>query len=385
MPLGPLLLYLLASIAMALCYGSTFLLADALTEAGFAAAQAGMVIGLGTVATLLGAVLAGRWAKRLGILPLVACAAVVMALALLCFAAIGAWGLVAACTGGLLLGLGWAVFYMLAPIQLIQCLQPSARLEALTLLSGAQMLGMGLAAPLGRLLAKHGGGLNAAFFVYALLCGAAGLAVLVVHRCLRNQAQLPLDAVALTWQAVLGVLRSRVALPVAMIGVAACTFAGLTTFQSLYAQSRGVTPDAFFITFTATTVVLRFAMASHIGRLPPRRLVLVLFALIVGGIALLLWNRGSMALYVAASFLFATGYGLTYATLNAMAVNVAQACGLPVPIASQVFTLGYFVGVFGFPYVAGVLIAASGVNSALFMMLALMGLNLALALKVPKA
>ncbi|MDX8442333.1 hypothetical protein [Mesorhizobium australafricanum] len=58
-----------------------------------------------------------------------------------------------------------------------------------------------------------------------------------------------------------------------------------------------------------------------------------------------------MTLYIAATILFATGYGLTYSTLNAMVVNLAGERDLSAPVASQVFTLGYFVGLFGFPYV----------------------------------
>src|SRR5207249_4336538 len=103
-----------------------------------------------------------------------------------------------------------------------------------------------------------------------------------------------------------------------MMGLAACTFAGLSTFQSLYAQSRGLSADAFFLTFTVTTVALRFSVASLIGKLSLGRLALALFVVTLLGIALLTFNTGSLGLYVAATILFATGYGLTYSTLNAM-------------------------------------------------------------------
>ena len=101
-------------------------------------------------------------------------------MAMACFALLDAAGLPMAYAGGLLLGLGWAVFYMLAPILLIHCLKPKARLEALTLLSGSQMLGMGLAAPLGHFLARQSGRVSAAFAAYAACCAiAAGVAWLL--------------------------------------------------------------------------------------------------------------------------------------------------------------------------------------------------------------
>ena len=106
LPMHILLPYLLAAMSLALAYGASFLLADALVAAGYAASRAGTVIGVGIVATLVGSVFAGRWAERMGILLLIACAAGAMAMAMACFALMGAGGLPMAYAGGLLLGLG---------------------------------------------------------------------------------------------------------------------------------------------------------------------------------------------------------------------------------------------------------------------------------------
>ncbi|PJM87194.1 MFS transporter [Achromobacter ruhlandii] len=378
LPARLLVPYLLAALALAIAYGASFLLVDALRAAGFDAADAGNVISIGTVATLIGAGGAGRLAQRAGILPVIAAAAVAMALAMACFAVVGTAGIGMAYAGGVLLGLGWALCYMLAPIQLIHCLKPAARLEALTLLSGSQMLGLGLAAPLGHFLADRFGGAAFAFAVYAALCVVAAAVAWGLRRPLARLPQLPLDAVALTPPAMARVLGSRAALPVLMMALSACTFAGLSTFQSLYARPLQLTPDTFFLTFTLTTVALRFSVAFLIGKLPLRPLALCLFLLTLAGIALLALNPGSVWLYVGATVLFATGYGLTYSTLNAMVVNLAGESNLSIPVASQVFTLGYFAGAFGFPYVAGRLIAAHGIGVALVAMMALVAINIAI-------
>ncbi|MCE4062344.1 MFS transporter [Pandoraea sputorum] len=375
--------YLLAAMTLALAYGSSFLLADALRATGFPATSAGTVIGIGTVATLTGSLIAGRLAERMGILPMIASAAMVMALAMACFSLVGVHGMPMAYVGGLLLGFGWAVFYMLAPIQIIQCLQPKARIEAFTLLSGAQMLGMGLAAPLGHLLARQFGSAALTFAVFAALCVVAAGFTLRVKRQLSQHPQLPLKTVALTTSAVTQVLRSKTAWPIALMGISACSFTGLSTFQTLYAQSRGLSADLFFITFTVTTVLLRFTVASSIGKLPLGRLAVSLFTITFVGIGLLLANPGSPSIYVVATVLFATGYGLTYATLNAMAVNVAETLGISAAVASQVFTLGYFAGAFGFPFVAGRLVAASGIDAAIVTMLCLVGFNVLAAAIAP--
>ncbi len=128
-----------------------------------------------------------------------------------------------------------------------------------------------------------------------------------------------------------------------------------------------------------TTVALRFTVASTIGKLPLGRLVLALFVATLLGIGLLLANTGYSLVYIPATVLFATGYGLTYSNLNAMIVNLAGERGLSIPVASQVFTLGYFIGSFGFPYIAGNLIAARGIDAALLVMMGLVAANIAIA------
>lgn len=379
LPASVLAPYLLSAVALAVAYGASFLLADTLRATGFEASRAGTVISIGTVATLIGSIFAGKAAERAGILPLITGAALIMAAAMTCFSLIGVGGMMMAYAGGLLLGLGWAVFYMLAPIQLIHCLKPAARLEALTLLSGSQMLGIGIAAPLGHFLTRQFDGTGPAFAAYAGLCAMAAVFTLLVRRRLANRPQLPMNAVALSFPSAASIARAKTVMPVLMMGLAACTFAGLSTFQSLYALPRDLTPDTFFLTFTITTVALRFSVASLIGKLPLGRLALALFLITLTGIVLLLANTGSAILYIVATILFATGYGLTYSTLNAMVVNFAGELNLSVPVASQVFTLGYFIGLFGFPYVAGTLIAAKGMDSALFVMMGLVAINVIIA------
>ena len=118
-PAGAFVPFLIGAVILAIAYGSSFLLADVLRAAGREAAEAGNIVSIGTIATLAGCVGAGRLAERTGILPLIICSAVMMAFAMACFAGFGLLGIGVAYAGGLLLGLGWSVFYILAPIQLI--------------------------------------------------------------------------------------------------------------------------------------------------------------------------------------------------------------------------------------------------------------------------
>lgn len=382
MPVGAFVPFLIGAMILAIAYGSSFLLVDVLRAAGRNAAEAGNIISIGTIATLAGCVGAGRLAERFGILPLIICSAVMMACAMACLAGLGVLGIGFAYTGGLLLGLGWSVFYILAPIQLIHCLKPAARIEALTLLSGSQMLGIGLSAPLGHLLVRGLGQPVMIYVCYGLFCLAATGLMVWAQWALKTIEQLPMTAVALTRPLAASIARARTVLPAIMIGLSACVFSGLSTFQTLYAESRGLNSGTFFLTFTVTTVALRFSVASQIGKLPLGKLVLTLFALTLAGLVLLEVNEKSTVLYIAATVLFAIGYGLTYSTLNAMIVNLADERGLSIPVASQVFTIGYFIGAFGFPYIAGGIIRSHGIDMTLFLMMAIVMANMIVAMTV---
>ena len=62
------------------------------------------------------------------------------------------------------------------------------------------------------------------------------------------------------------------------------------------------------------------------------------------------------------------------------AYNIAGEQGLPISVTSQVFTLSYFVGLFGFPYVGGVVISSSGVNALLAVMVVIVLVNVGLVI-----
>lgn len=382
MPVGAFVPFLIGAMILAIAYGSSFLLVDVLRAAGRNAAEAGNIISIGTIATLAGCVGAGRFAERIGILPLIICSAVMMACAMACFAGLGVLGIGIAYTGGLLLGLGWSVFYILAPIQLIHCLKPAGRIEALTLLSGSQMLGIGLSAPLGHLLVRGLGSPAMIYVCYGLFCLIAAGLMVWARRALKTIDQLPMVAVALTIPLASGIVGARTVFPVIMIGLSACVFSGLSTFQTLYAESRDLSSGTFFLTFTVTTVALRFSIASHIGKLPLGKLVFTMFALTLSALVLLAVNEKSMTLYIMATLLFAIGYGLTYSTLNAMIVNLADERGLSIPVASQVFTIGYFIGAFGFPYIAGGIIRSYGIDMTLLLLMAIVVVNMIVTMTV---
>ncbi|WP_027584557.1 MFS transporter [Bradyrhizobium sp. Ai1a-2] len=366
--------FLVASIAIAAAYGTSFLLPDYMQALGKNSEAAGFLISSAMVATIVCGCSAGWVAQRIGIMPTVAAASVTMALAMLLFA-----GAVlderAAYAGCMLMGAGWSVSFILSPLQIIRHLRPAARIQYLTILSGSQMAGLGLAAPLGHFLAKFTGSLAMVYALFAIACVIAAICVAVARRAMLGLSAVPMPHIEITVAATVALVRKCTAAPIAMIAVAGCIFSGLSTYQTAYAASRHLNSDLFFLIFTASSVALRFSLAHVIGRLPVHRLALTLFSATGASLVMFIVNTGSTPLYIVATAIFATGYGLTYSTLNGMAVNLAGDHGVSVPVTSQIFTLAYFSGLFGFPLVGGQLIRGFGPDVMLLTLLGATALN----------
>ena len=337
--------------------------------------MAGAVISTGIVTMIVSSLFAGWAAQRIGLMSTIVAAAIVMSFSMLAFS-FAQVDLRITFVGGLLLGLGWSAFYILAPLQIIHHLKPAARIKYLTFLSGGQMAGLGLASPIGHFIASRFGSFSGVYIGLACACLIAAIAFYAVRDRMKKTPRLSGASTGLTPALVSSILRDVTWMPIVMIGLAACAFSALSTFQTAYAESRHLSPDLFFVTFTLTTVVARFALAPTISRLPVRRLAFALFSATLSALALFLFNRGSEILYVISTIIFAIGYGLSYSTLNGMAVNLAGERALSAPATSQVFTIAYFTGVFGFPYVAGTLVTHGGVNLMISVTIAIIVINL---------
>ncbi|WP_083632614.1 MFS transporter [Bradyrhizobium sp. NAS96.2] len=373
-PLEVSIPFMLGSVSLAVSYGSSFFLVDALRSIRQGATIAGAVISTGTIATILSSLVAGRIADQLGVMRTITLAAAMMAIAMICFASAPGLTLLAY-LGGPCLGIGWSVFYMLAPLQILEHVQPEARVKYLTLLSGSQMLGIGLAVPLARAVVEMSGSYVAVYTVFAAACLVGAMLLEFAGRALAQAPQIRMATVRLTLESVRGAVKSNARYPIIMIGIGACVFAGLSTFQTLYAASRGQSADTFFLVFTLTVVFLRFAVAPIIGKYQLERVAAFLIVCTMAGLLLLFMNAGSAEFYILGTTMFALGYGLSYSTLNGMLVFIAGEDERSLAVASQVFTLSYFVGLFGFPYVAGQVVNAHGFDNLLVIMMILVVAN----------
>lgn len=377
LPGASLVALLTASMLLAAAYGATALLPLRVAAIGgdsASAATAGLIISSGTVFTLLFAVLSGHLTDRVGRLNSIVAGGVALAaaMAILGLASRIGWPLI---LSGVLLGTGWALFYVLTPIYVVSFLLPEARIKYLTLISGFQMLGIGASPVAGRYAGSLGVPVASVYRFLALACLAACLLLVWLGRSLRAFPRRELRQSSLRWPAVREVFQGIGRYPVIMIGLGACIFSTLSAFQTTLAKSWRMDYSLFFVVFITTVVACRLSLAAYVGRQNPYKVILALLVTMLTGLLLMFRAAGSVYVYALSAMLFGIGYGLAYSVLNGIVANAVDTDLQPQ--ALQIFTCSYFLGIFGFPAAGGLLLTRSGVSALLAALVGIAVLELA--------
>lgn len=361
-------LFCLASYLLSLSYGATFLLAKMLRAHGGSESDAGTVISAAMLSTFLAVIFSGHLTDRFGAPKAIAGASVLLAAACAGFAAVPAFGLTVLGLG-LLLGFGWGVFYTLGPIIVSMIIEPAQRVKYFALLSGSMMSGIGTGPLLGRAAEALGYPVQSAFILAALasVLGGLGFTWLAPRINRQHATHGPVTVCKITPQAARTVLGSKAVFAIIMVGLGGAIFGGLSSFQTSYATLNQLDYSLFFLGFMGAAISCRLLVAGVIVRRDPYRMACGLSALTVVSILLFMFGVNSSATYLLAAMVLGVGYGLTYSVINGLAANEAPVGHTPQALV--LFSLAYFVGVFGFPWLAGHVIVAWGIPALLSIIL----------------
>ncbi|MGR3885955.1 MFS transporter [Pseudomonas sp. 1152_12] len=363
-------LFCLASFLLSLSYGSTFLLSLLIHSRGGNEHDAGSVISMAMLSTFVAVVFSGHLADALGAARAIAGMGVLLVVASLGFAIVPGFGQ-GLMLFGLALGLGWGVFYTLGPIIVSLLVEPQQRAKYFALLSGSMLSGIGSGPLLGRAATALDLPLTTAFY----LAGFASLAG--VGLFWRMGAQLKQDANVpasrISWAASRQVLSSKAGFAILMVGLGGCVFGGLSSFQTSYAAAHGLDYSLFFAGFLSAAITSRLLIAGLVVKRDAYRAACVLSGIMLGAIALFAFGVSGNLSYLLAAATLGVGYGLTYSVINGLVANEA-----PAGTTSQallLFSLAYFVGVFGFPWLAGKIIVDFGMPVLMLSLLVIAALN----------
>ncbi|CTQ57843.1 Arabinose efflux permease [Roseibium album] len=371
--------YLLAVFLQAGAYGLTFMLPRLYSGFGANEKAVGVSLFIATASTLLAVYYAGHlsdWFGRVATLGM-ACLSIGAALGLFGLAVtVGSLTVIAS----ILLGAGWGLTYALAPVVLTRLVSAQERVRYFALHSVVLMAGFGLSPVMAAKIEKAGGSVSDAFFITAIGCLVSALLFFVLIRPVRSHAinAGPEASSRLSLKGVGTILRSRALVPVVMVFLGASVFAGLNNFQTVFADERGLDYADFFLVYTITVVICRIALAQFKGGRHPYLTIALLQYVMAGSVLLFIFSGTSQSAYVVVAILFGIGYGASYPILVAMAANDANHDLVPQTL--QLFALTYFIGIFGFPLVAGWMIVDVGVTPLLGLIVVMAAFEATMAL-----
>lgn len=359
-------------------YGLTFLLPRLFERFGADEKAVGVTLTVATVSTLITVYYSGHLSDWFGRVVTLALACVSIAAAMALFAVTDSMGFVPI-LASLLMGAGWGLTYALAPVVLTRLVTAEERVRYFALNSVVLMAGFGLSPVMASEIEKAGGTVVDAFTIVAALALVSAFLFLILVRPVRAHAINPGPEASsrLSLLGIGAILRSRALLSVIMVFIGACVFTGMNNFQTVFADARGLDYAGFFLVYTIVVVICRIALARFKGGANPYLTIAVLQYVMAASVLLFIFSGSGALAYLLVAALFGIGYGASYPILAAMAANDADATFVPQTL--QLFALSYFIGIFGFPLLAGWMIVEIGITSLLVLLCVLASIEASMA------
>ncbi len=359
-------LFFLAVFLQSGTYGLTFLLPDLFIEFGANEKDVGRMLLITALTTLITVYYSGHLSDAIGRLKTLGLSGYAITAALFLYSIAENIG-PALTIASALIGFGWGLMYTLAPVVLTRLSNTENRVQMFSLYAVFLMAGFGLSPVFASWLESAGYEIRVAFRMVAVFCAVSGSLFLLISKSIGQHANSDAsnNHSRLSLKSVKTIFRSRARLPVVMVFLGASVFAGVNNFQTVIAASAGLIYADYFLVYTVTTVICRVAFAKFKGGVAPYRIIGLLQSVMTAGVLLFLFIDGNQTVYIVCAILFAIGYGASYPVLAAMAANDADEDLVPQTL--QLFSLTYFIGIFGFPLVAGWLIVDFSISTLLIL------------------
>ena len=353
--------YFLAVFLESGAYGLTFLLPPLFAEFGANAKDVGAVLMVTAISTLMTILALGHISAKFGRMNTIVLASLLISLSLYLLAEAESYSLILFFAGSLL-GIGWGLFYVLTPVVLTEITTKEQRISIFTLLSVFIMAGFGLSPVFGSIFIEAGFSIQTTFHMTAGLCLFSAVLFLLLRPSVARYSHDPKasDHSALNWTAILSITRSGALYPIIMGCFGGSVFAAVTNFQTIYAEQNGLDYATYFLSYTCTVIVCRVVFAQFLGGKSPYATIALLLAVMTVSILILLVLNSHILWYILGAILFGLGYGVSYPIIKAMAANDAEPEYLSQTL--QLFGLSYFIGIFGFPFIAGWIITSNGIT-----------------------
>lgn len=372
-------LYFAACFVQSGTYGLTFLLPDLFQFFGANERNVGQMLAITAVATLMTVYFAGHLSDKIGRMKTLSLSGALVAASLILFSIANSVGLILI-LASIMLGFGWGLFYSLTPVVLTRITDAKERIRTFALLSMFIMGGFGTSPVLAAWLQEANVTIPKVFQLMGLLCLGSGAVFFFITKSVQslaaNAESEPTSR--LDWTSLKRIMKSPAWLPIVMACLGASVFAGMTNFQTVYANARGLDYSIYFLVYTLTVISCRLLLIGFQGGASPYRTIAALQAIMAASVVVFIMMENTQPLYILVAIMFGIGYGASYPILTAMAANDARD-GL-VPQTLQLFALSYFIGIFGFPLIAGSIIVWVGHTPLLVIVAVLASIEASMAM-----
>lgn len=375
-----LVCFFFANFLQAGTYGLTFMLPKLFAEFGANEKDVGFMLAITAAFTLLSVYYSGHLTDKFGRMTSLGLSGFAIAISLFLFGKSDSLGM-PVILASVLLGFGWGIFYTLGPVVLTRITAPEERVRAFALNTVFIMAGFGLSPVMASILESIGFSVSSAFFVIAAVCVISGLMFLFLKSSIQNlsidpgnepRSSLTLHTISRVWQ-------SPARLPIIMVCLGASVFAGMNNFQTVFASGRGLNYADYFLAYTITVIICRILLAGFSGGRSPYLVIAILQYIMFASVVLFIYIGANQPMYILVAVLFGIGYGASYPVLAAMAASDADMDLIPQSL--QLFALTYFIGIFGFPLIAGWIIVELNVKTLLIGISVLALIEASMALK----
>lgn len=339
-------------------YGATFLISEWFRAHGGSDIDAGNTLSMALAGTLAGVPLVGWFAGKVDAARLAAFAALVLACGYLILSSLDAPDpIIYPLLATLLIGFGWGMFYLSAPLALSERLTDDERGAAFTRFSAFQMSGI-CGGPVLLSLALNRIELQTeSAFLWVAATVLVASTLLGMFTCL--EPGYPEENSLRPWMRKITLLvRRSVFRPIIMVGLGGAVFSGMMVFQSSLTAGTETTASIFFAIHAVTAVMARLILAKKLFRWPRLPMIRVLLCCLITGVLCLLGIPVNPLFQIAAAILTGAGYGLLYPIIQSWAVNDSPPEDRHAALTW--FVVAYFTGIFGFPTLGGRLLGHGG-------------------------
>lgn len=274
---------------------------------------------------------------------------------------------------------GWALHFTMGSICISALSSDADRPSSFMAYSAFSTLGLTCGPLLSSLLTRFAGLGTLDMFILAMLAATAGAALSswAAQRAANiREADIPNNASIA--RDLFNLLFSSSSLFFVLVMLSASIYATLINFQALFANNSGLPYELFFGFWAIGAVGSRFAIGPRVTRSAADRTL----PLLLGGMVVSLlgfhYSPGHPVIYAMASLATGITYGLSYPLIQAEAVRLTAPQSRT--LVQIIFSLSYFLGLYFFPFAAGLVSVQLGYDTLTLLIAGLALLQTAIAL-----